>query len=184
MFAMSPIRSEYVDVQTSNNSLYAAVTSGVGTPGAAIPTTGIMFGGSDGTNFLDAQITAAGTSATNGLAMQGVTGGVPMPTVGSANVTEHDCSGTGTGSSQVILAASANVHGLTIANIDPANGVYWITFTAGAAAAATVGNFPLAAPTATTYTGAGSYTTPNNDGFNGTLRGIGTAGLKFSCKWW
>lgn len=53
MFAMSPIRSEYIDTQTTNNNLYAAVTSGVGTPGSAIPSTGIMTGGSDGTNFRD-----------------------------------------------------------------------------------------------------------------------------------
>lgn len=47
---MSTNREQWMDVGTSSN-LYTAVESGVGTPGSAIPATGIVTGGSDGTNY-------------------------------------------------------------------------------------------------------------------------------------
>lgn len=49
--ALSPIRSFYVDTQTTNNNLYAAVTAGAFTDGGTLPSQGVMVGGKDAANL-------------------------------------------------------------------------------------------------------------------------------------
>jgi len=44
-------RALVVDTDTSGNALYSAITSGVGVPGSAVPSTGIYVGGNVGGNF-------------------------------------------------------------------------------------------------------------------------------------
>lgn len=115
-----------------------------------------------------------------------------LPTTGGgsgANVTPTDCSGTITagGTAQNAIAASSTIHGFTIANIDSTTGSgepLWISFTT-TAAASTAGSYPLAAPTATTFAGFGSYSTPSGFGSNHAVSIIGvTTGHKFSCTTW
>lgn len=113
----------------------------------------------------------------------------PAPMVGPANTTPTDCSGTITagGTAQAAIAAQTTLHGFTIGNIDSTAGSgepLWISFT-GTAAASTAGSWPLSAPTATTFTGLMTYSTPPGFGTNHALSIIGaTTGHKFSCTWW
>lgn len=103
-----------------------------------------------------------------------------------ANVTPTACSGTITagGTAQNAIAAQTTLHGFTIASITANSDVLWISFTTTAAAAGT-DSWPLVAPTATTYVGFGSYTTPYGFGSNHAVSIIGaTTGDKFSCTWW
>jgi hypothetical protein len=108
---------------------------------------------------------------------------------GNVNVTPTDCSGTITtgGTAQNAIAASATIHGFTIANIDTSAGSgepLWISFTT-TAAASTVASYPLSAPTATTFAGLSSYTSPLGFGLNHALSIVGaTTGHKFSCTTW
>lgn len=50
-FRLTTKRAVITDVDTTGSALYSAITSGVGTPGAAVPTTGIYFGGNVAGNF-------------------------------------------------------------------------------------------------------------------------------------
>jgi hypothetical protein len=105
------------------------------------------------------------------------------------NVTPTDCSSTITtgGTAQNAITAQTTLHGFTIGNIDSTAGSgepLWISFT-GTAAASTAGSWPLAAPTATTFAGFTSYSTPPGFGTNHAVSIIGaTTGHKFSCTWW
>lgn len=50
-FRMTTKRAQIMDVDTSGNALYSAITSGVGTPGSAVPPTGVYIGGNVAGNF-------------------------------------------------------------------------------------------------------------------------------------
>jgi hypothetical protein len=107
---------------------------------------------------------------------------------GAANVTATDCSGTITsgGTAQNAFTAQTTLHGFTIANVDTGHNaeVLWISFTT-TAAASSAGSYPLPAPTATTFAGFGSFTTPPGFGTNHAVSIIGaTTGHVFSCTWW
>jgi hypothetical protein len=108
---------------------------------------------------------------------------------GNVNVTPTNCSSTITsgGTAQNAIAATATIHGFTIANIDTSAGSgepLWISFTT-TAAASTAASYPLAAPTATTFAGLSSFTTPLGFGMNTALSVIAaTTGHKFSCTYW
>lgn len=107
----------------------------------------------------------------------------------SANVTLNDCSGTVTtgNAANNAFTGQTTLHGFTIANIDNTIGSgepLWFSFT-GTGGIGAAGSYPLAAPTATTYAGLSSYTTPPGMGTNHALSVIaGTSGHKFSCTWW
>ncbi len=108
---------------------------------------------------------------------------------GAVNVIPTDCSGTITsgGAAQSAIAANATLHGFTIANIDASAGSgepLWISFTT-TAAASTAASYPLSAPTATSFSGMSSYSTPFGFGTNHAVSIIGaTTGHKFSCTYW
>jgi hypothetical protein len=112
-----------------------------------------------------------------------------LKTVGAVNQTPTACSGTITagGTAQNIIAANAAIHGFIVANIDPTTGSgepLWISFTTTAAASGT-DSYPMAAPTATTFAGLSSFTTPAGFGSNHAVSLIGaTTGHKFSCTYW
>jgi hypothetical protein len=125
----------------------------------------------------------------------GITSAIPAGTnviggfFGSPNVTPTDCSlaiTTG-GTAQNIISASATIHGFTIANIDTSAGSgepVWFSFTT-TAAASTIGSYPLAAPTVTTFANLASYTTPVGFGSNHAVSVIAaTTGHKISCTFW
>ena len=132
-------------------------------------------------------LSGAAVSSTNPLPVTGPSGGVPI--VSPVNVTPNACSGTITsgGAAQNAIAAQTTLHGFTIANIDASAGSgepLWISFTTTAAASGT-DSYPLAAPTATTFAGLNSFTTPFGFGTNHAVSIIGTTtGHKFSCTWW
>lgn len=103
----------------------------------------------------------------------------------ATNVTPTDCSGTVTtgGTAQNAFAASSTRHGFTIVNLDTTEPM-WISFT-GTATANTVGSYPIQAATATTFAGAGSYTSPIGFGMSTALSVVAaTTGHKWSCTWW
>jgi hypothetical protein len=108
---------------------------------------------------------------------------------GNVNVTPTNCSGTITtgGTAQNAFAATATIHGFTIANIDASAGSgepLWISFTT-TAAPSTAASYPLSAPATTTFTGLSSYSSPLGFGINTALSVIGaTTGHKFSCTYW
>ncbi len=110
------------------------------------------------------------------------------PIILPQNVTANDCSGTITNGStaQDAFTAQTTLHGFTIANVDASAGSgepLWISFTQTATAAN--GSYPLAAPTATMFTGLSSFTSPPGMGLNHALSVLGaTTGHKFSCTWW
>jgi hypothetical protein len=116
---------------------------------------------------------------------------VPSQTISSTkpNVTPLDCSGTiaAGGTAQAAIVASTTLHGFTIANIDSVTGSgepLWMSFT-GTANPAAAGSYPLPSPTATTYVGYGSFTTPPGFGTNHTVSVVGaTVGHKYSCTRW
>jgi hypothetical protein len=85
--------------------------------------------------------TAAGTSATNAQAVQGVTGGVPLPTTIRSAGTNRSANVTTTAS--VLMAANTSRQGWKIKN-DSAVGI-WINFDATATAAAGSGNILIPA---------------------------------------
>lgn len=105
------------------------------------------------------------------------------------NATPHDCSSTVVigGTAVNAFTAQTTLHGFTIANIDSTTGSgepLWISFTT-TAAASTVGSYPLSAPTATTFAGLSSFTTPAGFGSNHALSVVAaSSGHKFSCTWW
>jgi hypothetical protein len=158
----------------ANQSVNAAqfggtnVSTGTGAGGAGIPRVTVS---NDSTVGLVAGTAAIGTIA------------------GNVNVTPTDCSlalTTG-GTAQNIIAATATIHGFTIANIDTSAGSgepVWISLTT-TAAASTIASYPLAAPTATTFAGLSSYTTPLGFGINHAVSVVAaTTGHKISCTYW
>lgn len=109
----------------------------------------------------------------------------PTSVQSAVNVAPTDCSGSITtgGTAQNAFTASATRHGFTIVNFDTTEPL-WISFT-GTATASTPGSYPLAAATATTFTGAGSYTSPIGLGMSTALSVVATTtGHKWSCTSW
>jgi hypothetical protein len=111
-----------------------------------------------------------------------------VPTTSAVNQTPTNCSGAITtgGTAQNAFTAQTTLHGFTIANIDTGHNdeVLWISFTT-TAAPLTAASYPLPAPTATTFAGFGSFTSPTGFGTNVALSVIGaTTGHVFSCTWW
>lgn len=110
-------------------------------------------------------------------------------TAATVNVTPTDCSIALTlgGTAQNIIAAGNSLHGFTIANIDTSAGSgepVWMSFTT-TAVASTIASYPLAAPTATTFAGLNSYTTPLGFGTNANVSVVAaTTGHKISCTKW
>ena len=108
---------------------------------------------------------------------------------GSPNVTRTDCSIalTAGGTAQNIITAGASLHGYHLMNIDTSAGSgepVWTSET-GTAAASTIGSYPLAAPTATTFAGAGSYSSEFGSGTNTNVSVVAaTTGHKISCTKW
>ena len=107
----------------------------------------------------------------------------------AVNITPADCSGTISvgGTAQNAITSSATLHGFFLANIDASAGSgepLWISFTT-TAAAATAASYALAAPTAVTFAGMSSFTTPTGFATNHAVSVVGaTAGHKFSCTQW
>lgn len=97
------------------DAIRQGVAAGSGTPGSAAPSQGVMVGGSDGTNFQPEKITAAGTSASSAQAMQGVTGGVALPTIGISQypLTAVPLTASATGTTAATTATLTNVTGHT-----------------------------------------------------------------------
>ena len=114
---------------------------------------------------------------------------VVSATIGATNVTPTDCSGTITsgGTAQTIIAASPTIHGFSIGNVDAVTGSgepLCISFS-GNAACGNAGSWPLGAPTATTLTGMGTYTTPVGFGANAGVSAVAaTTGHVYSCTRW
>lgn len=113
----------------------------------------------------------------------------PVPVSPPVNVTPTDCSLaiTAGGVAQNAIAATATLHGFTIANIDSTAGSgepVWFSFTT-TAAPSTLASFPLSAPLATSFTGLSSFTTPFGFGTNAAVSVIAvTTGHKISCTRW
>lgn len=126
--------------------------------------------------------TNTGTTATNT--------GITATNTAAVNRTPTACDSTITagGTAQTAITAQTTLHGFTITNNDPTHGSgepLWISFTATAVQSAGTGSNPLAAPTATTYAGMGSYTTPPGFGSNHLVSVIAaTTGHTFGCFWW
>lgn len=124
-------------------------------------------------------------STTNPLPVTPSAGGTAQTVQSAVNVTPTDCSGfiTTGGTAQNAFAASATRHGFTILNFDTTEPL-WISFT-GTATANTVGSYPIAAATSTTFASAGSFTSPLGFGMNTALSVVAaTTGHKWSCTWW
>jgi hypothetical protein len=134
---------------------------------------------------------AAGTNIIGKVGVDQTTDGTTnaVSAHGAVNVTPTDCSIslTAGGTAQNIIAASATIHGFTLANIDNTSGSgepVWFSLT-GTAVAAAAASWPLAAPTATTYGSLASYTTPLGFGSNHAVSVIAaTTGHKISCTYW
>jgi hypothetical protein len=166
-----------------------------------VPTTQVISVATALGNPTDAPCTLPATStgcsliATDKAAANGINGPIqPGANVigaifGSPNVTPTDCSISLTtgGTAQNIISATTSLHGFTTANIDPSSGSgepIWISFT-GTASPNTAGSYPLAAPTATTFAGLASYTTPLGFGVNHAVSVVAaTTGHKISCTNW
>lgn len=117
---------------------------------------------------------------------------VPTAIRGETNVKPLVCNGsvvtvTTGGTSQVAIPASPNLRGFSIMNADPTAGggePLWVSFV-GTAAVDGANSFPLAPPAATTYAGAGSYTSPIGFGSNIAVSvTAGTTGHKYRCVKW
>jgi hypothetical protein len=111
-----------------------------------------------------------------------------VKTTSAVNQTPTNCSGTITtgGNAQNAFTAQTTLHGFTVANIDTGHNdeVLWVSFTT-TAAALSAASYPLPAPTATSFAGFGSFTSPTGFGTNVALSIIGaTSGHIFSCTWW
>lgn len=193
-----------IDAQTTSN-IYGAITAPVpckaaATWNASTGLTGTNPAGCDGSAALWMDLgalngVALGSPSNYGtspgaVSVQGVNAFVTnSPTTnGASNVTANDCSGTVvTGGTAVnAFTAQTTLHGFTIANYDTAHNdeVLWVSFTT-TAAASTAGSYPLPAPTATTFAGFGSFTTPAGFGLNHALSVVAaTSGHAFSCTWW
>jgi hypothetical protein len=184
---------------TTNGAAIVGVNAATALAGAGATGTGALrvTAAQDTTTIAGSAPGTAGSASSNVVTVQGVASMTPVlvtPAAGSTvqgavNVTPTDCSGTITagGTAQNAIAATATIHGFTIANIDAATGSgepLWISFTT-TAAASTVASYPLSAPTATTFTGLSSYSSPLGFGLNHALSIIGaTTAHKFSCTYW
>lgn len=161
------VSTQLVPYQITDPALQNPLAAGTAIVGALLPNQSVNLSQVAGTN-----------TVTGGLAGSLGIGGVP-------NITPSDCSGaiaTG-GTAQNALATSSTRRGATIANLDTTEPM-WISFT-GTAVAGAVGSYPLSAPTATTFAGLSSYTTPLGFGFNTALSVIAaTSTHKFSCTAW
>jgi hypothetical protein len=173
-------------VNPATSSLWTAAQGG-----AALSATNGLF-----SNTLQGN---AVLSATNGLFSNLLQGNAVLSaanpifispaTSAGANVTLTACDGTITtgGTAQVAIAAQTTLHGFTIDNTDAASGSgepLWVSFTTTAAASAT-GSHPLSAPTALTFAGMGSFTSPSGMGTNHAVSIVGaTTGHKYGCFWW
>jgi len=110
-------------------------------------------------------------------------------TAGPVNITPTDCSGTITtgGTAQNAITASTTIHGFSLANVDASTGSgepLGISLT-GTAAIGSTGTYPLSPPSATTFAGLSSYTTPFGFGTNHAVSVIAaTTGHQFSCTYW
>ncbi len=106
---------------------------------------------------------------------------------GNVNVTPTNCSISATSGAQDLLPTSTTRHGYLITNIDATTGggePIWISFT-GAAGAAAAGSFPLPAPTAPSYTNAGTFSSPLGFGSNTIVSArVATNGHIISCVYW
>lgn len=155
---------------STNPVLVAGTTDGTGTGAVAVP-----------------KVSAGGLVSVDGSAVtQPVSGTVTNNN--AVNVTLNDCSGTVvTGGTAVnAFTAQTTLHGFTIFNYDTAHNdeVLWISFTT-TAAALTAGSYPVPAPTATSFAGGGSFTSPPGMGSNHALSVVAaTSGHAFSCTWW
>jgi hypothetical protein len=171
MLALNPYRAAFVDTMTTNSNLYSALTA---PPNWAYSAT---YGGC---SYSSGNNPACGDAKG---ALWVDVGALPT------NATPTDCSValTAGATAQNIIAATSTLHGFTIANIDASAGSgepVWISFTT-TAAASTIGSYPLAAPTATTFVGLNSYTTPTGFASNHAVSVIaGTTGHKISCTYW
>lgn len=157
-----------IDVGTSNNNLYAAVTAGAAINGQTYPASSIGIGTKDPSGNI-----------------QPISAANPAPIIGPVNITPTDCSGTITsgGTAQNAFSAQTTLHGFTIVNIDTTEPL-WISFTTTAAASG-AGSYPLQAATATTFASPGSFTTPMGFASNHALSVIAaTTSHKFTCTFW
>lgn len=112
----------------------------------------------------------------------------PVATTAPVNQTPTNCSGAITtgGTAQNAFTAQTTLHGFIIANIDTGHNaeVLWTSFTT-TAAPLTAASYPLPAPTATTFAGFGSFSSPAGFGTNVAVSIIGaTSGHIYSCTWW
>ncbi len=129
----------------------------------------------DTSSQLHTDITAPTPAGTNNIGSTS-----PAP-----NVTATACSSTITtgGTAQNAFAAQTALHGFTIVNIDTTEPL-WISFTTTAVASGT-DSYPLPAATASTFAGAGSFTSPPGFGLNHALSVVAaTSAHKYSCTWW
>lgn len=118
-----------------------------------------------------------------------------LPVLFPVNITPTGCASSGVSAGTITAGGTAqnlsfssltNVHGVTLMNTDPSAGggeVLWYSFTTTAALNT---DFPLPPPaSATTYAGAGSWTSPAGFGFNHNISiYAATTGHKFSCTYW
>jgi hypothetical protein len=190
------------------SSTYPVPTSGSGGGGGAITAAinayavGALQDGADVTEGTRGDAAYAGSGSASVVSIlkgiyASVTGAIPAQSntttnIGNTgtlvNVTPTDCSLTisSGGTAQNIISAAATVHGFTIANIDTGHNAepIWISFTT-TAAASTAGSYPLSAPTATTFAGLSSYTTPAGFGSNHAVSVVAaTSGHIISCTQW
>lgn len=163
-------------VQTTAANLNATTTdSGIKITGSTLGAGGSGLVGWD--SQISNQITNGTDSANN------------AKTATAVNVTGTDCSGTATtgGTAQTAISTQTTLHGFTLANTDASAGSgepIWISFTTTAAAGAAA-SYPIAPPTATTFAGMGSYTSPPGFGTGHAVSILAaTTGHKFSCTWW
>ena len=95
------------------------------------------------------------------------------------------CSGTVTTAATPVtpIAAQKAQNGFFLQNLDTTEPLWWSV--TGPAAASTPGSFVLAANSATTFTGATIFITPQRFVLGGALSVVAaTAGHKFSCIYW
>jgi hypothetical protein len=178
---------------TTNGVALVGVNAATALAGAGATGTGSarVTAAQDTTTIAGSAPGTAGSPSPNVVSIQGVSSGTTVPVSGTVsnnnavNVTLTDCSGTvATGGTAVnAFTAQTTLHGFTILNTNTSE-VMWISFTT-TAAASTAGSYPLAPATATTFAGAGSFTSPPGMGTNHALSVVAaTSAHTFSCTWW
>lgn len=177
------------------NTTFAATQATAGNLNATVVGTGTfstqLTGATNNINNIAGTISLPTGASTSALQTTGNTSlsTIATNTTPPINITATACSGTITtgGTAQSAITAQSTLHGFTIANVDASAGSgepLWISFTTTAAASGT-DSWPLAAPTTTSFSGMGSYTTPPGFGLNHAVSVIAaTTGHKFSCTWW